>query len=196
MVFWSFVVGLGLGLSLAAPPGAMNALIARESSRHDAWHGIRVGLGAPVADVVWLLVLWFGLGRFLDGPLLVRVLAAAGALLMAYFSFTTFRDGQERPQEMQRKATFTAGFAMAITNPYQAAWWFSGGFVFLQDQGGWGVLGLIVGIFAWVVCFAWLVAHGAQRWKWFTPTIRVASGTLLALFAVLLGLVAAGVIQV
>lgn len=195
MSLWlSAAAGLLLGLSLAAPPGPMNAIIARESTRHGALAGVRVGLGAPVADVLWLLLFWFGLGALLDHSWLIRLLAAGGAGLMGFFSYTTLRsDGQDNAPEA-RPATFLAGFAMAVTNPYQAAWWFSGGFVFLQREGLPGVSGLVAGIFVWVLAFAWLVSHGAQRWAWFRPAIRFASAALLGLFAVLLALVAAGVL--
>ncbi len=179
------LLGVGLGISLAAPPGPMNALIARESSRHGAAHGIRIGLGAPVADVVYLAALWFGVREILDGSSWIRAAAAVGAAFMTMFAYQTWF-GQSSAEGPGPKASFLSGFAAAMTNPYQIAWWLSGGFVFLQAQGLWGIAGLLVGIFGWVLLFAWLVAHGAQRWRWFGGAIRVLSTVLLASFAVLL----------
>ncbi len=190
----AFVLGIALGLSLAAPPGPMNALIAKESARSGWANGVRLGMGAPVADVVWLVVLLFGLGRILDGPGVLRIAGALGAVLMAYFAFDTWTSHDVRAAD--RRPTFMAGFAAALTNPYQAAWWLSGGFVFLQSQGVVGVFGLILGIFTWVVVFAWLVAHGAQRWRWFTPTIRWVSAHMLLAFALLLALIGVGGIAI
>ncbi len=189
------LLGLGLGLSLAAPPGPMNALIARESSRHGAWAGIRVGMGAPVADVIYLAVLLFGLGDLLDRPVVIRSAAALGALLMAYFAIQTW-NGRAGAKASDQPATFVAGLAAALTNPYQVAWWLSGGFVFLQVQGLPGVGGLVAGIFGWVVVFSFLMAHGASRWKWFAPVVAMVSAALLAVFSGLLALVALGLIQV
>ncbi len=190
----ALAAGVGLGLSLAAPPGALNALIAREAGRHGFLPAVKTGLGAPVADTLFLLVLVLGLDRVLEVPGLVRVAAAAGALLMAYFAVTTWRSADEAPEGSLPRATFTAAFAMALTNPYQIGWWVSGGYVFLQQQGLWGMAGLLVGIFGWVVGFSWLIAHGAQRWGWFKPVVRVGSAVLLGGFSILLVLVAAGVI--
>lgn len=189
------LLGLGLGLSLAAPPGPMNALIARESSRRGFGPGLRVGLGAPVADVLFLGVLLLGLGDALDRPWVVRAAATLGAGLMAYFTFDTWR-GRAGAEAADTPATFTAGLLAALTNPYQVAWWLSGGFVFLQAQGLAGVAGLVSGIFGWVVLFAWLMAHGASRWSWFAPAVAILSAVLLGGFAVLLGLVALGVVAV
>ena len=186
--------GFTLGLSLAAPPGPMNALIARESAHRGWGAGLRIGLGAPVADVLWLAVMYFGLGRIFDAPGLLRGAAAVGALIMAYFAYDTYR--ARHPEAADWPATFTAGFAAALTNPYQAAWWLSGGFVFVQSQGLAGVPGFLLGIFGWVVLFAWLVAHGAGRWHWFAPVVRLASAALLAVFSVLLAGVAFGVLSV
>lgn len=181
--------GFTLGLSLAAPPGPMNALIAKEASARGWVAGVRVGTGAPVADVLWLLVMVFGLGALFAGESL-RVAAIFGACVMAFFAIGTW---QERdPEVADRPATFGAGFIAALTNPYQAAWWLSGGFVFVKSQGLAGVPGFLLGIFGWVMVFSWAVAHGAQRWPWFAPAIRVASAGLLAVFAVLLGAVAIG----
>lgn len=189
----AFLLGLGLGLSLAAPPGPMNALIAREASHRGAWSGIRIGMGAPAADVVWLVVLLFGLGRVLGGPAILRTAAGLGALLMMHFAYDTWTADARRAGK--RPPTFAAGFAAALTNPYQAAWWLSGGYVFLESQGATGVAGLLVGIFGWVLVFSWLVAHGAQRWRWFVPAVRFASTFLLLAFSLLLAGVAIGALS-
>jgi len=184
--------GLLLGLTLAAPPGPMNALIAREAARHGTWPAIRVGVAAPLADLLFLAALWFGLAPLLEGPAVVRGAAVLGALLMAFFALGTTRTGSA---ETPTQATFGAAFLMAVSNPYQIAWWLSGGFVFLHAQGASGVLGLVLGIFAWVVVFSWATAHGARRWPWFRPLVDVLSADLLLAFALLLGLVAAGVLR-
>lgn len=189
----AFFLGIALGLSLAAPPGPMNALIAKESSQRGFVSGTRLGMGAPAADVIWLLVLLFGAGRFLDQPGVLRVAAGLGGLLMIHFAYDTWTaDARAVPK---RKPTFTAGLAAALTNPYQAAWWLSGGYVFLQTQGILGIAGLLLGIFGWVIAFAWLVAHGAQRWHWFTPAVRVLSTALLLVFSALLVVLALGADQ-
>ena len=190
------LLGIALGLSLAAPPGPMNALIAREAGRHGAGAGIRVGMGAPVADVLFLVLLLFGLRDILDNGAMIRVAAAAGCLVMGVFAYQTWFPAPSREDSTLPPAQNRAGFVAALTNPYQIAWWLSGGFVFLQAQGLWGIGGLLMGIFGWVLVFSWLIAHGAQRWTWFAGAIRIASAGLLSLFSVLLLAVAYGWVAV
>ena len=180
---FAVVAGFLLGLSLAAPPGPMNALIAREAGARGMASGLRVGMGAPVADVVWLGVLVWGLGDFISDTGL-RIAAIAGSGVMAYFAVDTWRSRD--PKAADRPATFWAGFVAAMTNPYQAAWWLSGGFVFVQSQGLAAVPGFLAGIFGWVLVFSFLVAHGAQRWTGFQNGVRVAATLLLAVFSVAL----------
>jgi threonine/homoserine/homoserine lactone efflux protein len=183
------VAGVLLALSLAAPPGPMNALIAREAGRHGAWAAIRVGIAAPIVDALYLGLLWFGLSQLIAGVWVVRGAAAVGAVLMFYFAVQSARpqaDASEPP------ARFWAAMLMAASNPYQIGWWLSGGFVFVHEQGARGVVGFLAGIFLWVLGFAWLMAHGARRWAWFRPLVDILAAGLLLLFALLLAGVAVG----
>ena len=45
-----------MGLSLAAPPGPVNAMIATEATRSKL-HGFSVGLGATTADFTYFVVM-------------------------------------------------------------------------------------------------------------------------------------------
>ncbi len=176
-------VGFLLGLSLAAPPGPVNALIAREASRGGAWAGTRAGLPAPVVDTAYLLLVLFGLARFVDLDAATPWLAGVGALLMAYLAWSTIRT---RNTEVRSLAGPYQVWAVTLTNPFQYAWWVSAGAVFLTGYGAFGIAGFLVAIFGWVLLFSLLVAEGARRWKWFAPAVTWASAGLLGLFAVLL----------
>ncbi len=189
-------LGLGLGFSLAAPPGPMNALIARTAAHRGPGPAIRVGLGAPVADVIFLVALVFGVGRILDTPGFLRGAAAGGALLMAYFAWGAWQDRAKTHDDATPprlgNPTFPSALLAALSNPYQIGWWLTGGFAFLQAQGWWGIGGFLVGIFAWVALFAFLVARGAQRWPRLRTWISIASAIMLAFFALLLAAIATG----
>lgn len=180
--------GFMLGLSLAAPPGPMNALIAKEATRHGWAQGVKAGVGAPVADVIWLVAMYVGLGALFTSDAVLQVAAAMGAVVMTVFAYQSWE--ARAPQAADRPATFPVFLLAALTNPYQAAWWLSGGFVFVRSQGWAGIPGFLLGIFGWVVLIAFLMAHGAGRWTWFAPAIRWASTLLLGFFAILLAGVA------
>src|SRR5688572_4737057 len=176
-------LGLGLGLSLAIPPGPVNALIAREASRHGAAGGIRAGLPAPTLDTVYMLLVVFGLPRLVDLERWTPWLAGIGAVLMLYLAWDTAR---VRLQAATPPASMAALWAVTLTNPFQYAWWLAAGTALLANQGVWGALGFVVAVFGWVVVLSNLVAHGAQRWPWFTGAMTLLSADLLVVFALAL----------
>ncbi len=180
------ILGLALGASLAAPPGPVNALIAREAARHGPAAGIRAGLPAPIVDTCYMLLVFAGVSRFDIRPA-APYLAAAGALLMTYLALATVRH-REGSREL---AGPWAVWAVTLTNPFQYAWWLSAGAAFLAAQGPWGVVGFMAAIFGWVLAFSVLVARGAQKWPWFVPLLEVVSADLLLAFALKLALGAA-----
>src|SRR5688572_25124293 len=184
------VLGAGLGLSLAIPPGPVNALIVREASRHGAFGGIRAGLPAPTLDTVYMLLVVFGLPQIVDLDAAKPWLATVGALLMLYLAWDTAR---VRGAVAAAPAKALALWAVTLSNPFQYAWWLSAGATLLGEQGLWGAAGFVVAVFGWVVVLSNLVAHGAQRWPWFTPAMTLLSADLLVVFAVLLLQYAPGV---
>ena len=179
----SLALGVGLGLSLAIPPGPVNALIVREASRHGTLGGIRAGLPAPTLDTAYMLLVVFGLPRLVDLDAAKPWLAGVGALLMLYLAWDTAR---VRGTAAVAPAKALALWAVTLTNPFQYAWWLSAGATFLGEQGVWGAAGFVAAVFGWVAVLSGLVAHGAQRWPWFTPAMTLLSADLLLAFAVLL----------
>jgi threonine/homoserine/homoserine lactone efflux protein len=181
----SFLAGLALGLSLAIPPGPVNALIAREASQRGAAAAIRAGLAAPLVDSLYLLAVLFGLPLLVDVRPYLPALALLGAVLMGYFAWATVqppRAGEPpRPQ-----AVFAAVLVLSLANPLQVGWWLTAGTALLREQGPWGMAGFFAAIFGWVFLFAEGMARGARRWESLQPFVVVASADLLLAFALLL----------
>lgn len=177
----AIALGFGLGLSLAAPPGPVNALIARESARGGGMAGIRAGIPAPIVDTGYMLLVVFGVATFVDFERWTPWLATVGALLMAFLAMQVARI---HDQEGRRLAGPLAVWLVTLSNPFQYAWWLSAGASDLVQLGFLGIGGFLVAIFSWVFVFSNLVAHGALRWSWFSPAITVASADLLFLYAI------------
>jgi threonine/homoserine/homoserine lactone efflux protein len=132
-----------------------------------------------------LLVLFVaGLPRLVDIEALLRPASAVGAALMAYFAYGTARASEA--SGAPRRHTFWGVFALSATNPFQLAWWASGGTALLAERGLWGAAGFLVAIYFWVFLLANLVARGAGRWNWFQPAVQVLSADLLLVFALVL----------
>jgi len=186
-VLLAFLQGLALGLSLAGPPGPVNALIARESARHGPLAGLRAGLPAPIVDTAYLVLVLAGLAAFSNLEAFLPWLAGIGAVLLAFLAWSTV---QLRGQARELAGPWSV-WAVTLTNPFQYAWWISAGTSFIATQGPWGVAGFLCAIFGWVGIFSFLVHQGATRWTWFSPLLEIASADLLLLFALRLGLTAA-----
>lgn len=182
----SVALGVGLGLSLAAPPGPVNALIAREAVRGGAWAGIRAGYPAPVLDSVALVVVLVGLPHVIDMARWAPILSGIGALLLLYLAIDIAR---VRPAP--KPVAASAVWAVTLSNPFFYAWWPSVGTSFVAATGPWGTAGFLLTIFAWVVGFSFVMAHGASRWTWFAPAVGLLSADGLLAFALLLAVRAA-----
>ncbi len=174
----SVVGGAVLGLSLAAPPGPMNAVIAEESVNRGWRAGFAAGLGAMSADATFFILALAGVVAFIrDAPTLRGVMVGIGGLLMLYFAYGAVQNaGDFSETRAATSAGFQKAFALALTNPYQITWWLTAGvgllepgtieafgYSFASANGTLTVAGFFGGIVLWITSFpAALRAAGEQ----------------------------------
>jgi threonine/homoserine/homoserine lactone efflux protein len=96
-----------------------------------------------------------------------------------------------RPPPSARRCTFWGVFLLSATNPYQLAWWASGGVALLARTGWTGAVAFLAAVYAWVLLFAAAMARGAQRWDWFQPLVQVVAADALLAYALRLAVRAA-----
>jgi threonine/homoserine/homoserine lactone efflux protein len=199
-VLVSAVAGVVLGLSLAAPPGPMNAVIAEESVLRGWRSGFSAGLGAMTADACFFILALAGVVTVVrEAPLVRGLMVGVGGLLMLYFAYGAAKDAT---------ATFTAdaveedakgfrkAFALAITNPYQIIWWLTAG-VGLLDPGRFDVLSGLPGELAVTTGGPVIVASffaGIVLWITGFPVVLVAAGKRVDSFAPAIAYLSAGVL--
>ncbi|WP_338727998.1 LysE family transporter [Haladaptatus sp. DJG-WS-42] len=209
----TLVAGGIFGLAIAAPPGPMNAIIAEESVLRGWLAGVRAGLGAFTADVVFFLLALYGAVTFVETYPTVRgVMVGAGGLLMCYFAYGAAKnatqnftgDGHDDEQNGFKKA-----FVLALTNPYQIVFWLTIGVGLLQpgtidvfaplpyigqQLGGSLVVetgstlllaGFFGGILFWVGGFPATLVAAERRMDAVAPVVAYLSAGILALFGVL-----------
>ncbi len=180
-----------MGLSLAMPPGPINALMAAESVQGKATRGFLVGAGAMTADAIFL-VISYGLGSLfsIEGP--VRGgLYALSALILAYLAYLTFHsrknlgtgDGARRRMHMP----YIMGLTIGLTNPLQIAWWLSVGLSLIVSIGPVIIAGFFAGILLWIIAFPLIIMWAAGRVPKLYEIVIYASTALLLIFALWFG---------
>lgn len=183
-----FLAGALLALSLAAPPGPANALMAQETARRGYAAGWVTGMGAVAGDLTMLALTTFGTLRVLAlVPQLQVALALLGAVLMIKFAHDAWAAARlpELP-EAGGKAGFFRNYIIVVTSPFNFAWWLTAGTALLADLGWWGAVGFFAALVAWVSGWNALALYGKRRITRFAHWVGYASAVVLALFALVL----------
>ncbi len=123
--FMTYVV---LGISLSAPIGPINAAQLDRGARFGFMHAWLVGLGAMCADVVYMLLIYFGLAHFLDTPFVKTFLWTFGCFVLIYTGIETLNNLKVPPetpsgQPLSGANSFRSGFMMALMNPLNILFW-------------------------------------------------------------------------
>ncbi len=173
--------GLVLGLSLAAPPGPVNAVIAFEGSRK-AVRGTLVGLGAMTSDFIYMLIVLY-LGIFIPNYV-KKYLFVIGGLIMVFLVWLIWRAGTETKEGSGSYTPYIKGLTMGLTNPYQMGWWVTAGLSSINLFGPIFVVGFFLGISLWITAFPLAINKGASTMgKKFVYLIKVFSMIVLLGFA-------------
>lgn len=146
-VIYFILFGYLLGLSLAAPPGPVNATIANESMKSKL-HGTSVGAGAMTADFIFFLIV-FQLKRYLD-PTILKILYFAGGVYLLYLSIGILRS---KMPSKNVTGNYIIGLTMGLTNPFQITWWVTVGIFMLNQLSIFSAVGFFLGIITWITLF-------------------------------------------
>ncbi len=182
--------GIGLGLSIAAPPGPVNATIARDTITRSRLAGMLVGSGAMTADAIFLVItLIVGSAVHLSGVQsgAIFVLGAGVMFLMSFLTIRTFRQREdvlkEKVPEIERKS-YLAGLTIGLTNPYQIFWWLTAGLSSISLFGPALVIGFFFGILLWITLFPYLLDLGVKRFSRLYAAVMIFSIATLLIFAI------------
>lgn len=193
----SVVGGAILGLSLAAPPGPMNAVIAEESVNRGWRAGFSAGLGAMSADAAFFVLALAGVVAFIrEAPTVRGIMVGIGGLLMFYFAYGAVQNaGGFRDTSGAEVAGFRKAFALALTNPYQITWWLTAGvgllnpgtieafgYTFAAANGVLTVAGFFGGIVLWIIWFPAALRAAGEQVDALGRTIAYGSAIVLVWF--------------
>lgn len=183
----TLLVGAGLGLSLAVPPGPVMTQMAVDVSRGRAMRGLLVGLGASTADLAFFLLVWVAADRLQPAPAVLAALGVVGLCLMDALAVAAFRSARLGPSlEPPRLSGFAAGFVLAASSPINLAWWSSAGVAYVSAYGALLGVGFFAAILAWVVASVGLFVLGNRHVPGFRVAVAYLGAGLLACFGFLL----------
>ncbi|USB32663.1 LysE family transporter [Paenibacillus sp. YPG26] len=117
-----------LGLSLSAPIGPINAAQLDRGIRGGFWPAWLLGLGAVMADIVYILLVYFGVVHFVDTPFVKSFLWLFGFFVLVYIGIESLLTAQKITLQETRSAeslsrSFAAGFFMSLSNPISILFW-------------------------------------------------------------------------
>ncbi|MFC0470090.1 LysE family transporter [Halalkalibacter kiskunsagensis] len=125
-VFLGYII---LGLSLAAPIGPVNAAQLDRGIKNGFFHAWLVGLGATVADALYMLLVFVGIVQFIEIPIIQTFLWIFGFFVLVYTGIESVSgagrisvDNTRNKSESHIKSFFS-GFFMSLFNPLTILFW-------------------------------------------------------------------------
>ncbi|KGX92452.1 amino acid transporter [Pontibacillus halophilus JSM 076056 = DSM 19796] len=124
-MFLSYVL---LGLSLSAPIGPINAAQIDCGIKFGFWNAWLIGIGGMVADVIFMLLIYFGIAEYLTTPMIKTFLWSFGAFILIYTGIEGLLS-KANPLEATRSGSgaasesFRFGLFMALSNPLNILFW-------------------------------------------------------------------------
>ncbi len=186
---YSLVAGIAIGLSLAVPPGPMNALIAAESVKRSYANGIKLGIGAMTADGIFLFITLIGVTVFFAGDTVKMIVSAAGGIILAYMAIGILKNFNRPLEENDGGAVarpYLTGLTVGLTNPAQILWWITAGAALITNFNAAGIVGFFIGIAFWVSSFSLTLHYAQKKARWIYPMITLLSGLILLAFGLIL----------
>jgi L-lysine exporter family protein LysE/ArgO len=194
-VFLGYIL---LGLSLAAPIGPINAAQIDRGIRHGFMHSWLIGVGAVVADGVYMLVVYLGVVHFLETSFMKTFLYLFGCFVLLYTGIETIGSANKltiadsRNKEPLLKS-FISGFFMSISNPLTILFWLGiYGSVLAKTAASYETTQLIlyssaifIGLLIWDITMAGIASNFR---KYLTPRLLISISLLSGISLIGFGL--------
>lgn len=157
-----------VSLSGALSPGPLTAVSLSEGVRAGRWSGAKLALGHGLVEFPLVLAIAYGLGQFLQRPLVNGLVALFGSAVLLWMGYGLISGVLRRRLSLDAAASAPApamlryghvpgGVALTVTNPYWSLWWASLGATYVARTAGLG-LGLLAVVGLWFM--HWLTDVG------------------------------------
>jgi threonine/homoserine/homoserine lactone efflux protein len=144
-----FIVSFTIALSGALMPGPLLAAVIYESTRHGSKTGPLFVLGHAVLEMLMITVILFGFSHFLSNPLILRIIAIVGSIILFCFGLSMIISLPRLTLPQAGAPTKPAnlvwlGITMSLTNPYWTIWWLTIGLGLVLAAHKQGLLAIVV----------------------------------------------------
>ncbi|WCK55665.1 LysE family transporter [Aneurinibacillus sp. Ricciae_BoGa-3] len=117
-----------LGLSLAAPIGPINAAQIDKGIKNGFLHSWLVGVGAMVADTLYMMLVYFVEVRFLHSTFMQVLMWSFGCFILLYTGIESLAGAgkimaSHKSKEESPWKSFLSGFIMSLSNPLTILFW-------------------------------------------------------------------------
>ncbi|WP_102692970.1 LysE family transporter [Rummeliibacillus pycnus] len=125
----SYIPYFFLGVSLAAPIGPVKATLLNLGIKNGFFHAWFFSLGAIATDLLYMLLVYIGIGRFIEYPIIKSILWSFGCFVLLYTGIENLLTMHKVKLDSNfKKATrlrhsFLSGFLIALLNPLTILFW-------------------------------------------------------------------------
>ncbi|KOO49395.1 LysE family transporter [Viridibacillus arvi] len=118
-----------LGVSLATPIGPVKATLLNTGIKNGFFHAWFFGLGAVVTDILYMVMVYFGIGHFIEIPLIKTLLWSFGFFVLMYtgienlLTLHTIEMDSKFGKVVRLRHSLLSGFLMALLNPLTILFW-------------------------------------------------------------------------
>ena len=196
-----FLSYIFLGLSLSAPVGPINAAQLDKGLKKGFWHAWLFGLGAVLADILYMVLVYLGVVHFLSTPFMQTFLWLFGAFVLIYSGIESVMNAgkvsiSSDKQDGSLLSSMLSGFLMSLSNPMTILFWLGiYGSVLVRTAADFGTGNLLLysaAIISGVLIWDLTMAGMASIFRKFMSnraltTISITSGLSLIVFGVYFG---------
>jgi len=149
----------GISLSGALQPGPVTAAAITMGSRN-RFAGTLMALGHGIIEFPLMVLLIFGVGRFLTLPAVSIGIGLAGGSFLIFMGVGMFKDlkNADDPElSIARRGPVVTGIVLSGGNPYFLIWWATVGLTLVTTARGFGVWAFVLfAITHWLCDCIWL----------------------------------------
>ncbi|MFJ8261877.1 LysE family transporter [Rummeliibacillus sp. NPDC094406] len=118
-----------LGVSLAAPIGPVKATLLNLGIKNGFFHAWFFSLGAIATDLMYMLLVYFGIGSFIEYPVFKTILWSFGCFVLLYTGIENLltmhkvKLDSNFKKMLRLRHSLLSGFLIALLNPLTILFW-------------------------------------------------------------------------